>query len=179
MFGAILLVRQYLQYVPPGIRDLLMWCVSDPSAHGPAVWVLGLGRVVLVETAQAPRFCERGSTMLLKLFGVLSQQRSKRHSDYISCWPALCSQPKSLVRFFGEGGEETGTSSLLRLSLHDSLRRSVMSKVTNCSANSVLPLEVDRNGSVTKRRSKRDAVRICNRKLSSLRVNCGPSSPRA
>jgi len=60
LFEIFVLVRQHLNYAPVTILDLL-------AGAGPALFVLGLGRVVVVETAKAPRFCGRDSAMLPKL----------------------------------------------------------------------------------------------------------------
>ena len=67
LFEGFVLVREYLQYAPLGILDLLMGALTALAAYGPAVWALGVGRMVVVETAQASWFRERASAMLPEL----------------------------------------------------------------------------------------------------------------
>ena len=67
LFEGFVLVRQYLRYAPFGILDLLMGVLMALAAHGPVVWALGVGRMVVVETAQTSWFRERASAMLPEL----------------------------------------------------------------------------------------------------------------
>ena len=100
--------------VPPSCSRLCTMC-----------WLLvGIRRVVMVQTAQVTRFLERATAMPPEGYwnpeAVRTDLKAAATTTRVGWRFAMPGRNPGSI--FGKGGEETGTSRLLRLSLLDSLK---------------------------------------------------------